>query len=177
MLPRTYPGQYCSIAGTLEVVGDRWTLLVVREAFQGTRRFDDFLANLGLARTVLTDRLNRLVEEQILERVRYQRRPDRYEYQLTQKGLDLFPVIVALLSWGDRYVMGGRPPLVFRHRGCGGEVTDRRVCARCGQELAPGEVEPVPGPGAREGRRARPLSRIDTYGGTVDVSARLTGQS
>jgi DNA-binding HxlR family transcriptional regulator len=149
MLPRTYPGQYCSIAGTLEVVGDRWTLLVVREAFQGTRRFDDFLARIGLARTVLTDRLNRLVDEQILERVRYQRRPDRYEYQLTQKGLDLFPVIVALLAWGDRYVMGGRPPLVFRHRDCGGEVTDRRVCARCGREITPREVEPRPGPGAR----------------------------
>jgi DNA-binding HxlR family transcriptional regulator len=154
MLPRTYTGQYCSIAGTLEVVGDRWTLLVIREAFQGTRRFDDFLANLGLARTVLTDRLNRLVDEQILERVRYQRRPDRYEYRLTQKGLDLFPVIVALLAWGDRYVMGGRPPLVFRHRGCGGEVTDRRVCARCGQEVSPGEVEPRPGPGALKGSRS-----------------------
>jgi DNA-binding HxlR family transcriptional regulator len=153
MLPRTYPGQYCSIAGALEVVGDRWTLLVIREAFRGTSRFDDFLARIGLARTVLTDRLNRLVDQQILERVRYQQRPDRYEYRLTQKGLDLFPVIVSLMAWGDRYVMGGRPPLVFHHRGCGGAVTDRRLCARCGQELGPQDVEPRPGRGAIKGSR------------------------
>lgn len=154
MLPRTYTGQYCSIAGTLEVVGDRWTLLVIREAFRGTSRFDDFLDRIGLARTVLTDRLSRLVDEQILERVRYQQRPDRYEYRLTPKGLDLFPVIVSLMAWGDRYVMGGRPPLVFVHRGCGGTVTDRRVCARCGQELDPRDVEPHPGPGALKGSRS-----------------------
>jgi hypothetical protein len=84
--------------------------------------------------------------------------PDRYEYRPTQKGLDLFPVIfpviVALMAWGDRDVMGGRPPLVFRHRGCGGGVTDRRVCARCGQEVTPREVEPRPGPGALEANRA-----------------------
>ena len=168
MLPRTYPDQYCSIAGTLEVVGDRWTLLVIREAFRGTSRFDDFLARIGLARTVLTDRLNRLVDEQILERVRYQQRPDRYEYRLTDKGLDLFPVIVSLMAWGDRYVMGGRPPLVFHHRDCGGAVTDRRLCGRCGQELGPREIEPRPGPGAVKG--SPPAGQDPMYGTQTPAS-------
>jgi len=98
MLPRTYDGQRCSIARSLEVLGDRWTLLIVRDAFPGVRRFDDFQRSLDVARNILTDRLSRLVQERILERHRYQDRPERFEYRLTDKGLDLWPVTMSLLQ-------------------------------------------------------------------------------
>src|SRR6476659_10471164 len=101
MLGRLYDDQTCSVARSLEVVGERWTLLVLRDAFLGIRRFDDFQRSLGVARNVLQNRLERLVEHGILERARYQERPERFEYRLTEKGLDLWPVIVSLISFGD----------------------------------------------------------------------------
>lgn len=152
MLPRDYTGQHCSVAATLEVVGDRWTLLVLRDACAGVTRFADFQASLGLSRTVLSERLGRLVADGLLERRRYQQRPDRYEYVLTAKGADLWPALKALMSWGDRHAMGGRAPLVHRHRGCGGLIDDRRLCERCGAPVELADVEREPGPGAR--RRA-----------------------
>lgn len=94
----------CSVARTLAVVGDRWTPLVLRETFLRTRRFDDFQARLGLTRHLLADRLGKLVEDRILERVPYQERPQRFEYRLTEKGRDLYPVIVALMAWGDHRI-------------------------------------------------------------------------
>ena len=108
MLPRTYEDQNCSIARSLEVLGDRWTILIMRDAFMRVRRFEDFQRNLGVARNVLTDRLGRLVEEGILERVPYQDRPARFEYRLTEKGIDLWPVMIALLRWGDRHYSAPR---------------------------------------------------------------------
>jgi DNA-binding HxlR family transcriptional regulator len=135
VLPRTYEGQNCSIAKALELLGERWTLLVIREAFLGTRRFEVFAERLDIARNVLTTRLARLVEQDVLERVRYQERPERFEYRLTEKGLDLWPVIVSLLQFGDRYYAPDGPPVVLRHRGCGGEVDDRRMCRECGAPL------------------------------------------
>ncbi|WP_028059229.1 winged helix-turn-helix transcriptional regulator [Candidatus Solirubrobacter pratensis] len=135
MLPRTYDGQNCSIAKALELLGERWTLLVIREAFLGTRRFEAFAERLDIARNVLTGRLGRLVEEDVLEKVRYQERPARYEYRLTEKGLDLWPVIVSLLQFGDRYYAPDGPPVILRHRGCGGEVDDHRMCGACGAAL------------------------------------------
>src|SRR4051812_6027217 len=140
MLGRSYEGQVCSVARTLEVVGERWTLLIVRDAFFGVRRFDDFQRSLGIARNVLQARLERLVENGILERVRYHERPERFEYRLREKGLDLWPVLVSLLSWGDRYVAADGPPVLIEHRDCGGRVTDRRICDRCGAELGPRDV-------------------------------------
>jgi DNA-binding HxlR family transcriptional regulator len=150
MLPRTYETQNCSIARALEVLGDRWTILVIRDAFVGVRRFEDFQRRLEIARNVLTDRLGRLVEEGVLQRVRYQERPERFEYRLTAKGLDLWPVTMALLRWGDEHYLaqGGRPRII-RHRDCGGEVTPRLTCDRCGAELGPRDVTAEPGPGAR----------------------------
>jgi DNA-binding HxlR family transcriptional regulator len=148
MLPRTYAGQNCSIARTLELVGERWTMLVLREAFLGRRRFDEYAERLGIARNVLSARLAHLVEEGVLERVRYQERPERFEYRLTAKGLDLWPVLFALLHYGDRHYAPDGPPMVLTHRGCGGELTDRRVCRRCGAELERGDVEARSGPGA-----------------------------
>jgi DNA-binding HxlR family transcriptional regulator len=149
MLPRTYETQVCSIARALEVLGDRWTFLVLRDAFSRVRRFEDFQRRLGVARNVLTDRLNRLVEEEILQRVPYQERPVRFEYRLTQKGLDLWPVIMMLLQFGDRYYLApGGAPIVVRHRDCGGEVTGHLTCATCGAELGARDVVAEPGPGA-----------------------------
>lgn len=149
MLPRTYESQNCSIARSLEVLGDRWTILVMRDAFMRVRRFDDFQRNLGVARNVLTDRLGRLVQEGILERVRYQDRPARYEYRLTDKGLELWPVMMTLLQWGDRYYAApDGPPVAVRHRDCGGEITSHLTCAKCGAELGPRDAVAAPGPGA-----------------------------
>jgi DNA-binding HxlR family transcriptional regulator len=150
MLPRTYEGQACSIARALEVLGERWTLLVLRESFQRVRRFEDFQRKLGIARNVLTDRLGRLVDEGILRRERYQDRPARFEYRLTDKGRDLWPVMMTLMQWGDRYYADSDgPPVLVRHRDCGGEVTNHLTCAKCGSELGPRDVTAEPGPGAR----------------------------
>jgi DNA-binding HxlR family transcriptional regulator len=135
VLPSTYTGQNCSIAKSLELLGERWTLLVIREAFLGTRRFEGFLERLEIARNVLSARLARLVEEDVLEKVRYQERPDRFEYRLTEKGLDLWPVIVSLLQFGDRHYAPDGPPVVLRHRDCGGEVDSHRICTACGARL------------------------------------------
>jgi DNA-binding HxlR family transcriptional regulator len=149
MLPRTYEEQNCSVARALEVLGDRWTLLVIRDAFLGVRRFDDFQRGLGVARNVLSDRLQRLVDEGLLERHRYHERPQRFEYRLSQKGIDLWPAIVTLMKWGDRYYAPpGGPPRVVRHRVCGGEVTDHLTCSICGTPLTAREVFSEPGPGA-----------------------------
>src|SRR6266516_3424655 len=115
MLKRDYEGQNCSIARALEVVGERWTLLIVRDAFLGLRRFDQFQESLGIARNVLTDRLNRLVEEGILERVRYSERPERYEYRLTGKGRELNIALTALRRWGDKY-LSEKPPRLLRRK-------------------------------------------------------------
>ena len=129
-------------------MGERWTLLIIREAFLGTRRFDDFQRALGIARNVLQARLERLTEAEIMRRVAYQERPVRYEYRLTRKGVDLWPVIVALLKWGDRHAAPDGPPVVLQHKGCGGEIDDRRSCTRCGAELEAWDVTAVRGPGA-----------------------------
>jgi DNA-binding HxlR family transcriptional regulator len=151
MLPRTYEAQNCSVARALEVLGDRWTLLVIRDAFLGVRRFDDFQRDLGVARNVLSDRLQRLVDEGLLERHRYQERPERFEYRLSQKGIDLWPAIMTLMQWGDRYYAPpDGPPRIVRHRDCGGAVTAHLTCERCGAELSARDVVSEPGPGARQ---------------------------
>jgi DNA-binding HxlR family transcriptional regulator len=136
VLPRTYDNQVCSVARALEAIGDRWTMLVIRDAFVGVRRFDEFQVRLGIARNVLTDRLSRLVDEGILERHRYQERPQRFEYRLTPKGVDLFPVLVSLMKWGDRHAPEeGGPPMAVIHKGCGGEIDERLLCERCGKPV------------------------------------------
>lgn len=126
----------CSVAQALDVVGEWWSLLILRDSFQGIRRFDDFHRRLGIARNVLADRLQRLVDEGVLERRRYQSQPDRYEYRLTEKGLDLYPVIVGLLRWGDKWAMGKQgPPVILTHRGCQHDVTPILACPACGEEV------------------------------------------
>jgi DNA-binding HxlR family transcriptional regulator len=149
VLPRHYDSQVCSVARALEVVGDRWTMLIVRDCMLGFRRFEDFQRHLGIARNTLTDRLARLVDEGVLERRRYQERPDRYEYRLTPKGTDLWPVTVSLMKWGDRYLAPDGAPRVLRHRDCGGEVDEHLSCSRCGKRLWARDVLTEAGPGAR----------------------------
>lgn len=149
MLGSDYKGQNCSIARTLELVGERWTILVLRDAFLGVRRFDEMQRNLGVARNVLATRLERLVGEGILEKVLYQERPPRYEYRLTDKGLDLWPIVVELMQWGDRHAAPeAGPPILIRHRGCGGVLGERRICSECGQPLNVRDVRAERGPGA-----------------------------
>jgi DNA-binding HxlR family transcriptional regulator len=146
MLGNKYDGQVCSIARSLEVIGERWTILIIRDAFLGVRRFDDFQRSLGVARNVLQGRLERLVEGGILDRVRYQERPERYEYRLTEMGIDLWPVVVSLLSWGDKHLAPNGPAVIMEHRDCGGRVNDRRICDDCGQLLGPRDVKARRGP-------------------------------
>jgi DNA-binding HxlR family transcriptional regulator len=149
MLNRDYEGQNCSIARALEVVGERWTLLIVRDAFLGLRRFDEFQASLGVARNVLTDRLNRLVEEGILERVRYSERPERYEYRLTRKGRDLQIALEGLRQWGDKYV-SDKPPRITRRKSDKRPVVAALV-PKGAKVLRADEIESVPGPGLKTG--------------------------
>jgi DNA-binding HxlR family transcriptional regulator len=157
MLGNDYKDQNCSIARALELVGERWTLLVLRDVFLGVRRFDALQLDLGVARNVLATRLERLVEQGILEKAAYQERPLRYEYRLTEKGLDLWPVIVELLRWGDRHAApAGGPPVVLRHRDCGGTLGERRICTSCGAFLERGDVRAEAGPGADRGQPTRP---------------------
>jgi DNA-binding HxlR family transcriptional regulator len=152
MLKRDYEGQNCSIAKTLEVVGERWTLLIVRDAFLGRTRFDEFQESLGIARNVLTDRLNRLVEEGIFERVRYSERPERYEYRLTAKGRDLQVALTGLRQWGDRY-LSEKPPRLLRRKSDRKPVVAALV-PKGAEVLRSDEVESVPGPGATASGRA-----------------------
>src|SRR5262245_14994360 len=118
MLPRTYDAQNCSLARTLEIVRERRTFLILRHASLGARRSDHFQPRLAPSRTILAGRLDRLVEEGLLTRERYQKRPDRYEYVLTQKGLDLWPAINALRAWGDAYETPNGAPRLFVHESC-----------------------------------------------------------
>ena len=149
MLRHDYPDQPCSLAKSLEVIGERWSLLIVRDVMNGNRRFSGIQASLGVARNVLSTRLQRLIDEGILERRAYQESPPRHEYFLTEKGLDLWPSLIALMGWGDRhsgYPEG--PPLRVVHKGCGGAISDRGICEQCCEVLTAHDAKAVPGPGA-----------------------------
>ena len=135
----------CSIARALSVVGDRWTLLLLREAFLGTRRFEEFRANTGAARHIVADRLQHLVHHGVLERVQYENRPPRFAYQLTAKGLDLYPVILSLLAWGDEWMLDDdeEPSLTVVHHSCSATVTPELRCARCRERIDAGDTHHV----------------------------------
>jgi DNA-binding HxlR family transcriptional regulator len=148
VLGRRYDDQVCSIARSLEVLGERWTLLIVRDVLLGVRRFDDFQHSLGVARNVLTDRLGRLVDAGVLERVSYQNRPPRHEYALTAMGRELAVPIIALMQWGDRHHAGqAGPPRLAHHRDCGAPVQAALVCTGCGRPVPARDLDVVPGPG------------------------------
>jgi DNA-binding HxlR family transcriptional regulator len=131
----------CSIARALTVVGERWTLAIAREAFAGANRFDDFRKRLGIARNILSARLRSLVEHGVLERRAYQQSPPRFEYRLTPMGNDLYPVLVSLLGWGDRWLAGDEgAPLTLTHRPCGHAAEPELTCGHCGDALRPEDV-------------------------------------
>jgi DNA-binding HxlR family transcriptional regulator len=142
--------QTCSIARAMEILGERWTFLILREAFYGVRRFSDMQRNLGIARNILSTRLQTLVAAGILERRLYHSEPERYEYRLTEAGRDLYPAIVTLMRWGDKHLQGELgPPVVLRHNLCGHEADPLLVCAHCREELRSRDVTPERGPAAQ----------------------------
>jgi DNA-binding HxlR family transcriptional regulator len=149
MRRKSFGDMRCSIAQTLEVIGEWWTLLIVRDLMMGVSRFDALQARLGIARNVLTDRLVTLVEAGVVERVRYQQHPERFEYRLTEKGTDLSSVLTALRQWGDRWAAPDGPPVEMVHDACGKVARVVPVCSECGEPVTPRDVTMVPGPGAR----------------------------
>jgi DNA-binding HxlR family transcriptional regulator len=136
-----YSHQVCSVAATLEVVGDPWTLLILRDAFAGVRRFEQWQERLGVARNVLAARLKSLVAHGVLERREYCERPPRYEYVLSPKGRDLYGVLLTMAAWGDRHVYGGAGgPVCFIHKGCESRFSPGLYCEACGQPVTPADL-------------------------------------
>ncbi len=150
-------GEACSLARTVSVIGDRWTLLILRDCFLRVRRFEEFQARLGITRPILADRLRKLVKDFVLAKVPYQERPLRYEYRLTQKGLDLYPIVMSIVHWGDVHMSGrkGRP-LLHHHASCGKTFDPVMTCSQCGEPLDPRQVHVHRGPGAASGRHLPP---------------------
>ena len=147
--PLTHRHQRDSVKDTVDLFGDRWTFLILREAFFGVRRFGEMQRNLRMARTVLSSRLKMLVAEGLLERRPYRTDPVWFEYRLTDKGLDFYPVALAMMQWGDRYLAGPEgPPTVLRHRSCGHPADPLWVCRHCHKPLHAHDVQPEPGPRA-----------------------------
>ena len=154
-------GEACSMARAVSVIGDRWSLLILRDCFLRVRRFDDFHARLGIARPILADRLDKLVKNFVLTKVAYQEKPTRYEYRLTPKGLDLQPVILSMVHWGDMHMAGrkGRPVL-HEHIACQHVFDPVMVCSECGEPLTPQGVRVLPGPGAVDPHHLPPGAKI-----------------
>ena len=152
----SFKDMHCSVAQCLEVVGEWWSLLIVRDAFLGVTRFDEFAERLGISRNVLNQRLGRLVEMGIFDRVPYCERPPRFEYRLTDKGRDLWAVITAMRQWGDRWAAPDGPPVQIVHRGCGQMTDVLTVCRVCGEPMGARDVQEIRGPGARRNIRPTP---------------------
>ena len=148
-----YDTDDCTIGAAVGIIGEKWTFLVLREVFNGVRRFGDIQRRTGAPRQVLSDRLARLVREGLLRKVPYQEsgQRGRYEYRLTEKGVDLHPILVALMEWGDKHAVGpAGPPAVLTHRGCGAPVRLQLTCSDGHTVASARDVTPVPGPGARK---------------------------
>jgi DNA-binding HxlR family transcriptional regulator len=138
--------QHCSVARSLAVIGDRWTLLILRDLFLGATRFEAIRESLGISRTILTERLNLLETEGVVSKRPYQERPVRHEYHLTSKGIDLYPVLMFLVSWGDKYYAGENgPPIVQHHLACGHDFKPELHCSECGEHVSPFETSPRAG--------------------------------
>ncbi len=154
---RPFTDQNCSIARSLEVFGERWTLLVMREILLGRRRFAELQRNTGIAKNILSDRLGTLVEQGLLERRQYSESPEAFEYVPTSKGVDVAPVLIALMRWGDTHAAPDGPPRVYVHTTCGHDADPQLHCSHCGETIAPRELKVRPGPGANERQLAEPL--------------------
>ena len=145
-------GVTCSIARTVDILGDAWTALILRDVLVGITRFDDIARDLGISRKVLAARLERLVDEEILERSLYCEHPPRYDYVPTPKGGELYPVLLAIMAWGDRWTAGeAGPPARIHHDSCDHEATPEVVCSHCREQLTLADTTPYPGPGGRTG--------------------------
>jgi len=144
---KSFADMDCSVAQCLEVVGEWWSMLILRDCFLGVTRFDDFQRRLEISRNILQQRLARLVDAGVLVRVAYTDHPPRYDYRLTEKGRDLWPVINAMRQWGDRYLAPSGPPVRLTHKGCGALTQTLTVCAACGEPVGPRDFTPVAGPG------------------------------
>ncbi|WTW96437.1 helix-turn-helix transcriptional regulator [Streptomycetaceae bacterium NBC_01309] len=162
----------CSIARAVDLLGDWWTPLVLREAVFGVRRFEEFQRHLGIGRNVLAQRLNRLVDEGLMDRVPYQDRPLRHEYVLTDKGRDFFPVLAAIIAWGDTWLSDDEgAPVVLRHRTCGHETRAVVACAECGDPLRIEDMEALAGPGLRTAGTAGTARTAGTAEGEPTAAA------
>jgi DNA-binding HxlR family transcriptional regulator len=140
----------CSIARTLDVIGEPWSPLILRDIWVGVRRFDEIQADLGISRKVLTERLGWLVESGVLAREEYSTRPPRSEYVLTAKGRELCELLMVMVKWGDRWTAGDAgPPILYRHHYCGRPSSVELRCAHCGEPMSAGDVDVLPGPGSR----------------------------
>ena len=161
-MPRTpLSDMACSLARSLDVVGEWWTPLVLRDIWLGRRRFDEIQANLEVSRKLLSNRLDTLVREGVLERRPYQERPLRHEYVLTDKGYELMQALLGLLSWGDHWASEAvGPPMLLRHTRCGQHVDADVTCSGCGEPLRAEETRLDVGPGARIGRGTRPTELL-----------------
>jgi DNA-binding HxlR family transcriptional regulator len=148
MRRKSFEDMNCSVAQTLEVVGEWWSMLIVRDCFLGITKFDDFHERLGISRNILTERLDHLVTRGVLARIPYQHHPVRYDYRLTDKGRDLWLVLTAMRQWGDRWEAADGPPVVIDHRACGHETTVVPACSACGEPLDARAVAVRPGPGS-----------------------------
>lgn len=157
----SFANMHCSIARTLEIVGEWWSPLILRDIALGVVRFDDLQRDLGISRRVLTERLDHLVTGGVLERQPYQQRPPRHQYLLTAKGRDLVPVLFALVAWGDRWAAGqDGPPMRLRHHGCGQHTTAEVTCAHCGRPLTIEDVTVQAGPGGRAGPGTQVIAEL-----------------
>jgi DNA-binding HxlR family transcriptional regulator len=151
----------CSIARSLEVMGDWWTPLILRDLYVGVRRFDALTRDLGISRNLLASRLASLEENGLVEKRQYEERPPRYEYELTPAASELVPVLMALSAWGDRWVgTRGGPPVRFRHRSCGKTFVPRVSCPECKRAVKSEDVDVLPGPGGRSGHGTRVLAKV-----------------
>jgi DNA-binding HxlR family transcriptional regulator len=153
---KSFADMDCSVAQCLEVIGEWWSMLIVRDAFLGVTRFDEFQDRLGISRNILQQRLGRLVDAGVLVRVPYSEHPPRHDYRLTDKGRDLWEVLTAMRQWGDRHAAPSGPPLQIVHRACGAVADAVFVCASCGEPIGPRDVDAVAGPGRRPGVGGRP---------------------
>lgn len=140
--------EFCSVARTMSVIGDRWTMLILRDCFLGTHRFDDFQKQLRVTRHLLADRLRKLVAHGVLIKVPYQEKPTRYEYRLTQKGIDLYPIIMGLVQWGDKYMASDTQdvPMEYIHTSCGQKTEATLICSQCQEAIEPKQMRPIATP-------------------------------
>jgi DNA-binding HxlR family transcriptional regulator len=161
VLGNTYDSEVCSIARALEVVGERWSLLILRNAlFAGSTRYGEFQRSLGIATNILQNRLDGFVAAGIMERRRTSEQPELYEYLLTEKGRDFAPALIALTEWGDRWAAPDGPPILYRHAACGSPVGVDLHCAACASDVAVVDIQALPGPGMKGDRAVRIRKRL-----------------